>query len=204
MKLPFMFRSLPNYGNFIIHIIFFEIFYLFLGCKQSSINVLSNDKYSDNIPCPFFFLHKIKKKIINEKINSLIDLGCGGGRALYFFNKYKKMNYYGIENNINIYNGCKKLFEKHTNVKIHNENFMSFNFLNYNNDCFFINDPLKKKEDSDNLISNILKKNENKKKIYFILVNLDENKREIFYSYKLIDFFQIKTKSYYIYSNEKK
>ena len=114
------------------------------------------------------------------------------------------MNYYGIENNINIYNGCKKLFEKHTNVKIHNENFMSFNFLNYNNDCFFINDPLKKKEDSDNLISNILKKNENKKKIYFILVNLDENKREIFYSYKLIDFFQIKTKSYYIYSNEKK
>ena len=69
-------------------------------------NILDNDKHNDNIPCPYFFLHKIKKFFINEKINSLIDLGCGGGRSLYFFNRCKKINYYGIENNINIYNSC--------------------------------------------------------------------------------------------------
>ena len=204
MKFSIMFRILPNYGNFILHVLFFEIIYFFLGFKQSSINILNNEKQSDNIPCPYFFLYKIKKFFLNEKINSLIDLGCGGGRALYFFKKYKKINYYGIENNNNIYNGCKKLFEKDKNITIYNEDIMSLKFLNYNNDCFFINDPLKKKEDFDKLISNIFKKNENDRKIYFILVNLDENKRQIFNSCKLIEFFQIKTKGYYIYSNEKK
>ena len=199
-----MFRILPNYGNFIVHILFFEIIYFFLGFKQSSIDILNNEKQSDNIPCPYFFLYKIKKFFLSEKINSLIDLGCGGGRSLYFFKKYKNIDYCGIENNYKIYSECKKLFEKDKNVKIYNEDIMSLKFLNYNNDCFFINDPLKKKEDFDKLILSIFEKNNNVKKIYFILVNLDESKRQIFDSYNLIEFFQIKTKNYYIYSNEKR
>jgi len=199
-----MFRVLPSYGNFAIHVLFFEIIYFFLGYKQSSVDILKNKEQNDNIPCPYFFLYKIKKFFLKEKINSLIDLGCGGGRALYFFKRYKKINYCGLENNYNVYSECKKLFEKDENIKIYNEDIMSLKFLNYNNDCFFINDPLKKKEDFDKLILNIFKKNENEKKVYFILVNLDENKRQIFDSYKLIEFFQIKTKNYYIYSNEKK
>ena len=79
---------------------------------------------------------------------------------------------------------------------------MSYDFLNYNADCFFINDPLKHKEDFDNLIINTINAN-NKKIIYFILINVDETKREIFNKYKLIESYKYKTKGYYIYSNEK-
>ena len=81
---------------------------------------------------------------------------------------------------------------------------MSFKFLEYNNDCFFIGDPLKKKYDFDKLIQKILEKNmKNRKKIYFIVVNVDENKREVFNKYKLIDSLRKNNKGYYIYSNEK-
>ena len=81
---------------------------------------------------------------------------------------------------------------------------MSYKFLDLNADCFFINDPLKKKDDFNRLIENIINKNEkNKKTIYFILIDVDENKREIFNKYKAIDSFVYKTKGYYIYSNEK-
>ena len=81
---------------------------------------------------------------------------------------------------------------------------MSFKFLEFNSDCFFIGDPLKKKNDFDNLVKKILQKNkENKKKIYFIIVNVEKNKREAFLNYKLIDSFQKNNRGYYIYSNEK-
>ena len=80
---------------------------------------------------------------------------------------------------------------------------MSFKFLEYNNDCFFIGDPLKKKNDFDILIKKILEKSiKNGKKIYFIVVNIDESKREVFSKYKLLDSFRRNNKGYYIYSNE--
>ena len=75
---------------------------------------------------------------------SFINLGCGGGRSLCFFNKQLRINYFGIEYNASIYADCKKLFQKHDNIQIFNDDFMSFKFLDFNNDCFFINDPLKK------------------------------------------------------------
>ena len=183
--------------------IFFELIYLIKGFKGNKF-MFSKNNMVDNIPCPYFFLHKIKKFFLNSDIKSFIDLGCGSGRSLYFFNKQLKLNYYGIEYNASIYDDCKKLFQKHDNIQIINNDFMSFEFLDFNNDCFFINDPLKKKNDFDKLILKIFEKNKkHAKKIFFILVNVDENKREIFAKYKLIDFFQINTKGYYIYSNEK-
>ena len=149
-------------------------------------------------------LHKIKKFFLNNDIKSFIDLGCGGGRSLCFFNKQLRINYFGIEYNASIYADCKKLFQKHDNIQIFNDDFMSFKFLDFNNDCFFINDPLKKKYDFNKLILKILEKSKkNVKKIYFILINVDKNKRETFNEYKLIDSFQTNSKGYYIYSNEK-
>ena len=80
---------------------------------------------------------------------------------------------------------------------------MSFKFLEYNNDCFFIGDPLKKKYDFDKLIREIIEKNiKNKKNIYFVVVNIDEDKREVFNKYKLVDSLRKDNKGYYIYSNE--
>ena len=96
------------------------------------------------------------------------------------------------------------LFILNENVNILNKDFMSFNFLEFNCDCFFINDPLRNKNDFAKLIHNILKfKNNNSQIAYFILVNVDKDKRELLNGCKLIEYLQIATKGYYIYSNEK-
>ncbi len=204
MKIINLIHMLSAYGKFLPQILFFEIYYLLKGYKKSTVKILNNDRFADNIPCPYFFLHKIKRFFLNSDIKSFIDLGCGGGRSLFFFNKQLRINYFGIEYNASIYTDCKKLFQKHDNVQIVNDDFMSFKFLDFNNDCFFINDPLKKKYDFNKVILKILEKSKkNVKKIYFILINVDKNKREIFSKYKLIDSFQTKSRGYYIYSNEK-
>ena len=198
------FNILLAYGILLPQILFFEIFYLLRGYKRNSFNILNNDRYTDNIPCPYFFLHKLKKFFQNTKIENFMDLGCGDGRSIYFFNKQKKINFYGIEYNNLIYNSCKESFKKYDNVQIINDDIMSFNFLKFDCDCYFIGDPLKQKIDFENLIKRIIEEDINvKKRIYFILANVDSNKRDIFYNYKLIDSFQKNNKGYYIYSNEK-
>ena len=88
-----------------------------------------------------------------------MDLGCGDGRSIFFFNKQLKINFNGIEYDPYVYGNCKKLFNKYDNIKINHDDIMSFKFLEYNNDCFFIGDPLKKKYDFDKLIQKILEKN---------------------------------------------
>ena len=188
----------------IFKLIVFEIFYLLKNYKQSSITILNHQRFADNIPTLYYFLHNIVKFLKKRDIKSLADLGCGGGRSIYFFNKKLKINYYGVEYQKEIYDGCKKLFIKFDNVKIYNDDLMSYKFLDFNADCFFINDPLKKKEDFNKLITNILDANNKLKKIiYLILINVDESKLEIFSKYKSVDSFKYKSKGYYIYSNEK-
>ena len=204
MKIKSLFNILSSYGNWLPQILFFEIYYLLKGYKRNSVKILNNDRFTDNIPCPYFFLHKLKKFFVNADIKSFVDLGCGDGRSIFFFNKKLKINFYGIEYDSSIYGNCKKLFNKYDNIQINHGDIMSFKFLEFNNDCFFIGDPLKKKYDFDKLIQKILEKYmKNRKKIYFIVVNVDENKREVFNEYKLIDSFQKNNKGYYIYSNEK-
>jgi len=185
-------------------LVFYEVFYLLKGYRQSSVTILNHHRFTDNIPCQYYFLHKIVNFLKKNDIKILLDLGCGGGRSIYFFNKKLKINYYGIEYQKHIFEGCKLFLNKFGNIKIYNYDFMSYKFLDLNADCFFINDPLKKKDDFNRLIENIISKNEkNKKTIYFILIDVNENKRQIFNKYKNIDSFVYKTKGYYIYSNEK-
>jgi len=203
MKIKILFNMLLSYGTWLPQLLFFEIYYLLIGYKRNSAKFLKNDRFTDNIPCPYFFLHKLKFFFLNTDIKSFVDLGCGDGRSIFFFNKQLKINFYGIEYDPFIYAKCKKLFDKYDNIQINHGDIMSFKFLEYNNDCFFIGDPLKKKYDFDNLIQKILEKNiENEKKIYFIVVNIDESKREVFNKYKLIDSLRKNNKGYYIYSNE--
>lgn len=204
MKILNLLKIVLSYQKYSLQVLFFEIFYFLKGYKHTSINIFNHTNFTDNIPCAYFFLHKIRKFLFKNDIKSFIDLGCGGGRPIHFFNKKLKIKYYGIEYHSSVYNRCKKFFLKNENVEIFNNDFMSLNFLNFNCDCFFINDPLRKKDDFESLILSILDKNKNNTKIiYFILINIDNNKRNVFNNYKLIEFIQTNTKSYYIYSNEK-
>ena len=51
---------------------------------------------SDNIPCPYYFLIKIKKMLNEKNFTKFIDLGCGSGRVIDFFHKnFKNKNFFG-------------------------------------------------------------------------------------------------------------
>ena len=56
-------RMINSYRFSIITIIFFEILYLFKGYRVNKINFSKNDLMTDNIPCPYYFLFKIKKAL---------------------------------------------------------------------------------------------------------------------------------------------
>ena len=158
MKIINLIHMLSAYGKFLPQILFFEIYYLLKGYKRNSVKVLNNDRFTDNIPCPYFFLHKLKKFFLNTDIKSFVDLGCGDGRSIFFFNKQLKINFNSIEYDPYVYGNCKKLFNKYDNIKINHDDIMSFKFLEYNNDCFFIGDPLKKNMILINLFKKFLKR----------------------------------------------
>ena len=80
MKIKILFNMLLTYGTWLPQILFFEIYYLLKGYKINSAKLLNNDRFTDNIPSPYFFLHKVKTFFLNTDIKSFVDLGCGDGR----------------------------------------------------------------------------------------------------------------------------
>ena len=175
------------------------------GFKGNSFDIINNDKANSNIPCPYFFLNKINNFLKQKRINSFFDLGCGSGRSIYFFNTKHKINYFGIEYHKKAYMKCEKLFEKFKNVEIINDNFMNFDFLKKNAECFFINDPLKDINEFNKLILKIIEYNKiSNKLIYLIFVNIKKDKLNILNKYVLINSLDLNTRGFYIYSNEEK
>ena len=192
--------------KFSIHkILFYEIFFVLRGFKGNKIDFNINDELSSNIPCPYYFLIKIKKFFDNKQIKSFIDLGCGNGRVIFFLNKYFKIKYYGVEFFKTPYNYCKTIFSGEQNIQIENDDFRNLNFLNKDIDCFFFNEPLKNKKDFELVINSICKKFEKDthKKYYIILINLHEDYHNLFSNLNLLNFEKINTRGYYIYSNKK-
>ena len=59
MKIINLIHMLSAYGKFLPQILFFEIYYLLKEYKRNSVKVLNNDRFTDNISCPYFFLHKM-------------------------------------------------------------------------------------------------------------------------------------------------
>ena len=87
---------------------FFETIYLLKGFKGNKINFSKNKMMSDNIPCPYFFLIKIKKTLEPLSFEKFIDLGCGSGRVINFFNEsFPNKSFVGIEYFSDQYNYCK-------------------------------------------------------------------------------------------------
>ena len=78
-------------------------------------------------------------------------------------------------------------------------------FLKFNCDCYFINDPLRNLEEYNKLVLKIIEKNEQSNKIvYFILINIGKDKHKIFDKYRLLENLIINDRGYSIYSNENK
>lgn len=141
-NLLYLIKIIPNYGyiRFVLSIIF-EFYYIFRlknfdifnFSKKKQYLFKSNQKYStNNIPTPFYILFNIKKFFFKKKINNffMIDLGCGSGRVLKYFNLYFNCRYLGLDFN-------KKLINKNIkenslkNIKYVYFNLRTFKKLKY-------------------------------------------------------------------------
>tara|TARA_B100000029_G_scaffold357401_1_gene350193 strand:- start:1583 stop:2203 length:621 start_codon:yes stop_codon:yes gene_type:complete len=169
-------RILESYRLSLVKIIFFELLYLIKGYKGNGFAFSENNIMADNIPCPYYFLHKIKKKITDKDFNIFLDMGCGSGRVINFFNKnFTKKNFIGIEYFEKQFLQCKKNLEKYENIKLFQLDFIKNDFLQYNADCYFFNHPIKDDIIFSNLIKKILNSVHNKKSILLIFVNCNNS-----------------------------
>ena len=163
-------RILTSYRYFIIIILFYEVFYFLKNYKGNFISISKNNKMSDNIPCPYYFLIKIFRFLKLSNFKVFLDLGAGSGRILYFFNaKFKKKKFIGIEYFRSNFKILKKLFKKEKNIELIQADFTKLNLKKLNVDCFFLNNPFKNQMKSLKFIKKILKENKKKKKIYLYL-----------------------------------
>jgi SAM-dependent methyltransferase len=204
MILKNIIQLIKAYKFSLLKVLVYEFLYILKGYKGNSININLNERITNNIPCPYLFLNQICKFIKKKRLSSMVDLGCGTGRSIFFFNKNYKINYFGIEFFKTTYLKCIKIFENNKNIVISNEDFMNFNFLKIENDCYFINDPLKKLDEFEVLINKILLiNNERKKLVFFVLININQEKLKLFKEYELIDSLTLGIRGYYIFSNNK-
>ena len=191
MLLKNLFRIVNVYKFSLITIIFFELIYLIKGYKGNRFNFSNNDSMTDNFPCPYYFLFKIKKTLKNTNFHNFIDLGCGSGRAIDFYNKnFSNKNFVGIEYFTNQYEYCKKIFHKQKNIEIVQADFTKLNLLKYNPDCYFMTAPFKNKMEFikfiEKLINLPLKKN-----CLFIFVNCNKKTIEELKNIRCIESFYI-------------
>ena len=186
--LKVLFHIFKNYHFYSIPILFSEtLFYLKHKNIVNKFKYLNDDFLSDSIPCPYYFLKKIKKFIVQRNIKYLCDLGSGYGKVLYFFGDLNNYQIDGIELNEEVYLDSTIL--SNDNIKIFNENILEFDLKIKKYDLFIMNDPLKK---NDDLLKLILRIKSLYKKCYIILINIDDEKiKTISNNLKLIESFTV-------------
>lgn len=165
-----MLRIIKSYKFQLIKIIYFEFKYFIRGYKGFKFNFSKNSKMTDNIPCPYFFLSKIKKHLEKNDFFRLVELGCGEGRTIDFFNKnFSQKKFVGIEYFSKQYKNCKKNFKKNKNIEIIQADFTKIDIFKYDPDYFFIGAPFKYKSEFVNFMNKTI--NSSNKKIFFIIAN---------------------------------
>ena len=178
------FHIFKNYHFYSIPILLSEaIFYLKYNNTVNKFKYLNDDFLSDSIPCPYYFLKKIKSFAVKKNLNSFCDLGSGYGKILYFFGILNRYKIDGVELDKEIYLDSLNL--KKNNIKIYNEDILKFDLANTRYDLFILNDPLKKKDDLDKLI---LKIKASYKQGYVIFINLDQDKLKcVFENFNIVE-----------------
>lgn len=114
-----LFKILTSYKGYLFKLFYFETWYLIRTIKYREFS-LSFDKssfyeeYKDSVeyvPTPYYFLRQ-SLKFINYSGGSIIDIGCGSGRALRYFQEYAKNHnrhkFIGIDLNTEVLNVGRK------------------------------------------------------------------------------------------------
>ena len=169
-------RILKSYRFSLIKIIFYELIYLVKGNKGNKLTFSKNNLMTDNIPCPYYYLHKIEKIIRNKDFRTFLDLGCGSGRVIDFFNKsLSNKNFIGIEYFEKQFLYCKEIFKIQKNIKLVQEDFIEHDILQYNADCYFINDPIKDDIAFIKVLKKIIDSDHTRRNVLLILVQCNNN-----------------------------
>ena len=143
-----------------------------------------------------FNIISTKSSILNQKF-SFLDLGCGSGRVIDFFQRGTiNKKFIGIEYFFNQYTYCKNIFSNKKHIKIINEDFLKQDFLKYDADCYFFNHPISEDSVFIELVEKIVNSS-NKRKVLFIFVNCGPNIFEPLKHAECIDKFYIKDKKGY-------
>ena len=198
-------RIICSYRFSLVIIVFFELLFMLRGYKGNKFNISKNNKMSDNISCPFYFLFKIIKTLKKNNFNKFCDLGCGSGRTIDFFSKtFSNKKYIGIEFFFDQYDYCKKLFKNKDNIEIIQSDFTKLDFQKYNVDCFFLNDPFKNDREFLSFVEKLINIFPPKKNILFIFVNCDRKLIQPIKKIECIENYYItNTKGYSIYRLDK-
>ena len=205
MLIKNLLRIVKSYKFSLITITFYEIIYLLKGFKGNKFHFSENNKMSDDIPCPYYFLYKIKKILSKFNFKTFLDLGCGSGRVIDFFSKnLAQVDFVGIEHFSNQYNYCKKIFENKKNIKIVQADFLKSDFFQYDPDCFFLNRPINDDLVFIETIKKLLNFPHKHKKILLIFVNCDNKILKSLINIQCIDsFYTNVNKGYSIYLLER-
>ncbi len=189
-----------SYKFHLLILFFYEFLHILLGYKGNNINIRNNNKTTDTIPCPYFFLNKILKNIKALDIKSLTDIGCGNGRVIYFFKKHININYFGFEIHDDAFKRSSEIFINDPKVSINKEDFFQVSHKIEVSDCYFINDPIKEIDLHTDLFGKMVENHQSlNKKIYYIIVNLNIDKTKIFKKCILLKSYSIGERGYKIY-----
>ena len=201
MILKNILRNLILYKIHIFKILIFEIIYFIKGYKGNKFRASKDEIINDNIPCPYYFLHHIKKLLLKEDFNTFVDFGCGSGRAIDFFNKnFPNKNFVGIEYYDANIEHCKKYFKNKKNIKLVHNDFLKYDFRQDNPDCYFFNEPISDYQTLYDVLKKIVYENSKKNKILLIFVNCDIKNFEILKKTTCIEKYEISDrKGYSIY-----
>ena len=118
-------------------------------------------------------MRKINNFFQKNRIDKICDLGSGYGKIIFYFGKVKKKKIDGIELNKEIFNSIYHLCDE--NINIYNGDILNFDFSKINYQAFIVNDPLKKDEDFDLLLSTLRKLD---KKIFIVFININKIKQK--------------------------
>jgi len=183
--LKFLISLIYNYKIYTLHILVFEIIYIFkYGTKFNTLKIFNSSSATDSIPCTYYILLKIKQFLFKKKTKYICDLGSGYGKVLFYLGYINNYKISGYELDKNLFHFAKINLKK--KCKILNKNILKVNFFYQNYECFIINDPLKKTKDYKTLIDNITKIKK-KFKRYLIIINIGPKKVKIMKKFKLVD-----------------
>ena len=201
MLIKNLLRIIKDHKFFLIPIIFYELKYFLKGYKGFKFNFSNNNEMSDNIPCPYYFLIKIKKMLNEKNFTKFIDLGCGSGRVIDFFHKnIKNKNFLGIEYFDKQYKICKNNFANEKNIEIIQSNFIKLDVFKYDSAYYFLNAPFKRSEDFLNFIQT-MQNYHVKKNFLVITVNIDKKTLDKIKNVEFLESFYIgNNKGYSIFS----